>query len=170
MASNTRRSARNQPLPAEEGEILRNLRGYALYARTKELFDAGWTLAAIGAVFDPKKARTTVKNWVDIAGEAEITSNLPPVARPTLATPEIYVPKRPASPGITPDDLNTIQTLAPIARKYRSSMAHNHKAAIANRELTEICERLAASGVYVRELADAAGVTYRAMARRLGRP
>jgi lambda repressor-like predicted transcriptional regulator len=40
---------------------------------------------------------------------------------------------------------------------------------MANDELTELCASLHRSGVSVRELSQAAGVTYRAMARRLGR-
>lgn len=168
MSTTSRRSARNQPIPPEEGAILRGLRGYSLYARTKQLYQAGWTLAAIGAVFDPPKARTTIKNWVDIASDTANSLDLPPVAVPTLLTPEIYVPKRPKSPGIDPGDLLQIQTLAPIARKYRSSMNPAHAAALANENLTILCKRLRADNVTVQELADAAGVTYRAMARRLG--
>jgi hypothetical protein len=41
--------------------------------------------------------------------------------------------------------------------------------ATANEELTIICTRLYESNVTVRELSAAAGVTYRAMARRLGK-
>lgn len=170
MPSNTRRSARNQALPTPEAEILANLRGFRLFNRAKALFEAGWTLASIGKAFDPEKPRTTVKSWVDKGDSALQAPDLPEIPVPEYATPPEYVHKRPKSPGISPDDLDTIRTLAPIARKYRSSMSPAHKAAVANRELTEICERLAAADVTVRELADAAGVSYRAMARRLGRP
>jgi lambda repressor-like predicted transcriptional regulator len=48
-------------------------------------------------------------------------------------------------------------------------MASMTAAALANSELTHITASLHATGVPVRELANAAGVTYRAMARRLGK-
>jgi hypothetical protein len=48
-------------------------------------------------------------------------------------------------------------------------MLDNAPVAIANTELGQICLDLYAKNVTVRELAAAAGVTYRAMARRLGK-
>jgi hypothetical protein len=48
-------------------------------------------------------------------------------------------------------------------------MTPNSPQALANDELTIICTRLYESNVPVRELAEVAGVTYRAMARRLGK-
>jgi DNA-binding Xre family transcriptional regulator len=48
-------------------------------------------------------------------------------------------------------------------------MLENAPAAIANAELEKICRELNARNVSVKELAEAAGVTYRAMARRLGK-
>jgi hypothetical protein len=170
MSTTNRRSARNQALPTQEVEILAVLRGFRLYNRASALFDAGWTLASIGKAFNPSKPRTTIKSWVDRGDSSVPDPELPEIPCPEYATPAEYIPKRPKSPGISPADLDTIQKLAPIARKYRSSMSDAHKAAVANRELTEICERLVAADVTVRELAEAAGVTYRAMARRLGRP
>jgi lambda repressor-like predicted transcriptional regulator len=46
-------------------------------------------------------------------------------------------------------------------------MASGAAATVANDQLTAICLRLHANGVSIRELAQAAGVTYRAMYKRL---
>ena len=171
-----RRPARNQALPQIEADTLRSLRGYHLYRHIYALYCVGWTLRAIGEAFNPPKSRSTVQSWVDRGREAETSP--PPVSRiggatvvvqPEFATPITYVPVKSPSPGIPPADLKRIQELAPIARKFRGSMSPRHTAAIANQELTDLCERLQTSGVTITELASAAGVTYRAMAKRLGR-
>jgi hypothetical protein len=169
MSTPDRRSARNQALPAEEVAILRSLKGFNLYARVLEIYTAGWTLRAIGEAFDPPKARSTVKSWAEKAENSKITVVLPPVEAPTLITPAVYVPVRPISPGISTSDLTKIQDLAPISRKYRSGMSPLHRAALANQGLTDTCLALYDTGVSIRELSEAAGVTYRAMAKRLGR-
>lgn len=168
MSPSTRRPARSQLLPPEEVVNLLSLRGFDLYRRVWALFEAGWTLRAIGEAFTPPKARSTVQSWVDKGREVPGLS-IKDVPIPTLATPPAYVPVKPVSPGISPADLDAITELAPIARKYRSGMSPKHKAALANQKLTDICTRLYASKVSITELASAAGVTYRAMAKRLGR-
>lgn len=73
------------------------------------------------------------------------------------------------SPRIPQNLQKKIAQLAPLARRYRARANPNGAYAMANDELTEICISLHRSGVSVRELSQAAGVTYRAMARRLGR-
>jgi len=172
MTSLTRRSARNQHLPEKEVAHLQNLKGFSLYRHVWALYEAGWTLRAIGEAFDPPKSRSTIQSWVNKGREvapATITTITDFVEAPTLATPPTYIPVRPVSPGISLTDLAEIQRLAPIARRYRAGMSPKHKAALANSDLTAICSRLYASNVSVTELASAAGVTYRAMAKRLGR-
>jgi hypothetical protein len=91
------------------------------------------------------------------------------VQAPKLATEAVYTPKRPTSPGISKSELERIQELAPISRRFRSGMAPQHRASLANEELTGLVSSLYDGGVSIRELASAAGVTYRAMAKRLGR-
>jgi hypothetical protein len=61
-----------------------------------------------------------------------------------------------------------ISQLAPLARRYRARANPYGVYAVANEELTVICKDLFENGTTVRELAEAAGVTYRAMARRIG--
>jgi hypothetical protein len=163
-----RRIARQQLLPVEEISVLRSLWDEELYARIRALFDAGWTLDAIGQAFEPPRRRSTVRYWANrtVRGEyPEIISSIP---RPRLK-PRGYVSRRPKSPGIPPTELTQIKALAPLARRYRAKMNPSSPEAIANLSLTEICISLIESNVTVKELAEAAGVTYRAMARRLGR-
>jgi hypothetical protein len=71
------------------------------------------------------------------------------------------------SPGIQPDTLEIIQELAPTARAYRARMARTSAAAVANDRLTALCILQHQNGVSIKELAQAAGVTYRAMYKRI---
>ena len=156
-----RRSARSQSLPQSEQEYLRTLSGLDLKLRCRDLFNAGWTLAAIGEPLD--KQRSTIRFWV---------TNTPDISSPrqkALPTPvdKSYVPKKPKSPGISPADVNRLAYLAPLARRYRARMTSTHISAQANIEFTELSRALHAKNVPIQEIADAAGVTYRAMFRRI---
>lgn len=164
----TRRAAREQALPQNETALLNDLTPPALYVRCKELYEAGWTLRAIGEALTPPRSRSTVRSWV-LKETPPTLFEAPAPATPELKTPAVYEPKRAPSPGIPLFELSIIQTNAPVARKFRSGMSPLHKAALANQALTDTCQKLHAEGVPVQELADAAGVTYKAMARRLGR-
>jgi len=75
----------------------------------------------------------------------------------------------PTKPRISPAQKNKIARLAPLARRYRAKTSPNGTYARSNVELTDLCKNLYYSGASVRELSNAASVTYRAMARRLGR-
>jgi hypothetical protein len=152
-----RRSARNQSLPIEEQKLLLKLKGTELKARCYNLFEAGWTLSAIGTPLG--KGRSTVRSWV--------TSGPYPTQDVPQPEDRSYVPKKPKNPGLPPATINAIQELAPLARKYRSRLPQNHPSTIANQDLTSLCTLLHESGVPLQELADAAGVTYRAMYRRV---
>jgi hypothetical protein len=166
-----RRPARNQALPQQEVEYLNSLDQDALIQRANELYRQGWTLQSIGDSLTPPRSRSTVRSWV--LRYQLPTSERPapaPLPSPNYAThPDGYQSRRPASPGILPDELTLIQELAPIARQYRSKMPNASAAAVANDRLTGICVRLYTSGVPIRELANAAGVTYRAMSKRVKR-
>lgn len=161
-----RRPARKQALPSDEVSLLNSLFDEELYTRVRSLYAAGWTLQAIGDAFDPPRSRTTVRYWCNRThSPSPLTDALPaPRYKPTG-----YVSRRPKSPGIPEETRREIAYLAELARKYRAKMSPVSPQAIANEELTRICLDLYAAKVPVRELAEAAGVTYRAMARRLGR-
>lgn len=164
----TRRAARSQPLPPEEASLLRTLDGSRLYTRCAQLFNAGWTLQAIGDAFDPPRRRSTVRTWVSRPHAPAPTDR--PLPRPQHRTPlGGYRRQTPVSPGLTTADRARIAELAPLARRYRSRMASDSAYAVANAELTRLCFDLHYDHVTVTELAQAAGVTYRAMYRRLGK-
>jgi hypothetical protein len=163
-----RRIAREQALPVEESAVLNSLWDEELYTRIRALYDAGWTLDAIGQAFEPPRRRSTIRYWANRTVHGEYPQIVSSIPRPRLK-PRGYVSRRPKSPGIPPTELTQIKALAPLARRYRSKMSATTSEAIANRSLTEICMSLVESNVTVKELAEAAGVTYRAMARRLGR-
>lgn len=153
-----RKSARNQPLPIEEVAVLRSLAGHHLKARCRALFDAGWTLSAIGAPLG--KQRSTIRLWV---------TSIDPMPGVNVPAPvdKTYVPKKEPSPGLSAGELARIAELAPLARKYRSKLPDTHASTKANYELTAMCMELHRNHVSIQELATAAGVTYRAMYRRI---
>ena len=169
-----RRSARNQPLPPEEKRYLRSLPQEDLIKRVHDLYHEGWTLQAIGDSLTPPRPRSTVRSWLlRFTPPTErdlVDAPIQPVPTPSpdyKTHPEGYQKTTPPSPGILPDEAELIQSIAPIARQYRAKMSTSSAAAVANDQLTAICLRLHANGVPVKDLAKAAGVTYRAMYRRI---
>lgn len=167
----TRRPARGQELPTSEVEFLRSLRDQRdIDVRCLVLYQAGWPLRSIGEALPTPRPRSTIRTWVERAHRLSRPDTASyPVPTPTLATPEVYIPRRTPSPGISPEDLDKLQTLAPLAKTFRARMSPNHPARLANHWLTDLAKELHANGVSVQELANATGVTYRAMAKRLGK-
>lgn len=166
----SRRTARGQQLPPAEVELLNSLSKNQKVARVYDLFNVGWSLQNIGDALHPKRPKTTIRTWVQRADANP--SNLEridaPIPTPKLKTPEGgYQKKRPESPGIPQDTLEIIQELAPIARTYRAKMSTTSAAAVANDRLTALCILQNQNGVSIKELAHAAGVTYRAMYKRI---
>jgi hypothetical protein len=163
-----RRSARDLDLPEEEKSTLavdcdtkakRN-------CRARQLFEAGWTLRAIGEAFTPPYRRSTVKYWVE-QGDYVHRINVPIPAPNTKPTG--YQRKKPISPGIPADTQKRLAYLAPLARYFRSGMASTSVNAQANQEFNALVHELFASNVTIAEIAKASNVTFRAIARRLGR-
>jgi len=165
-----RRTARSQPLPPAEVEYLNSLTIDALIPRVNALYNAGWALQAIGECLSPRRPRSTVRSWVVKAAElgAQEVVNAPTIPSPIHKTSaEGYQKRRPTSPGIPEDTFDEIGSLSLLARGYRAKMASTSAAAVANRRLSDICKKLHKNGVGIRELAAAAGVTYRAMYKRV---
>jgi len=187
---------KTERLPDEECVYLRGLSGALRARRVAELASAGWSLAAIGDAFDPPRTRSTVKSWITrltpdlpssdsdssetllVTAESSRPVPLPGQSSPSSAGAAVQVKVTgrrerrvfdPRSPIMTPDERRKIKELAPIARRYRARANPSGIFARANDELTVITQDLYSRGASVRELAQAAGVTYRAMARRLGR-
>lgn len=172
MVNVERRPARGQNLPGHEVALLHTLSGKALHQRCALLFSQGWTLQTIGESLNPPRPRSTVHVWVNAQLAAIDKAAASTVVAPTY--PERVNQKTPrpkrVSPGISEDVRRRIAELAPVARRYRARVAPMSQPALANGEMSHLCNTLYSSGVTIRELANAAGVTYRAMARRLGRP
>jgi hypothetical protein len=90
-----------------------------------------------------------------------------PIPMPKPKAEEGNYQKKRNSPGISSKILEDIENLAPLARTFRSRMASTSAPAVANQRLTELCKDLHSRNVSIRELAEAAGVTYRAMYKRV---
>lgn len=163
-----RRPARSQTLPSSEVALLRSLTKRQRNARSLALFENGWTLQSIGDAFEPPIRRSTVKYWIQTAS---IEDNVDvPIPNPKFKTPKGgYQRKKPPSPGISSSDEARLGQLAPLARSYRAGMASTHPAALANQEFNALVHELADQNVTPAEIARAANVTFRAIARRLGR-
>jgi len=166
MEDKARVAARGQALPPSEASLLAGLQPRAVRQRCADLYKAGWTLDAIGNALVPPRGRSTVRSWV-AKSTSTLKETLPPLPLPTARPAHKSAPT--THPGIPEATVSRIRELAPLARHYRSRTASTSTAARANTELTALCLSLHASGVTTAELARAAGVTYRAMARRLGR-
>lgn len=169
-------------LPPEEVSILSTLSGQQLRSRVRDLYDAGWPLSSIGEALTPPKPRSTIHLWVKQSSPSSlpIPSSPPSSDSSTLGTPENSLLDTQSDqhqrrrrrrlytePTISPQDLATIRRLSPLARRYRSKANPSGQYAIANQDLTILCRSLYKSGTSIRELAEAAEVTYKAMERRV---
>lgn len=168
-----RTAARRAELPEGEATLLRGLPAAARNARLRDLYEAGWSLSSLAAAFTPARPRTTIRAWVTSAGASDDT--LPPVPRPaapkavTAAQRDVrrFAAPRRRRMGLPPDASTEIATLAPLARRHRPRTSPNNPARLANEGLTRLTRSLYARGASIPELAEAAGVTYRAMRRRV---
>ena len=181
--------SKTERLPEDECVYLRGLSGVARNQRAASLVANGWSLAALGDAFTPPKTRSTIKSWIKSSSSssahstitaAQSSTSLPlypqrPVPRPQSNTDpsrpqrrerRVYDPKAPLMPE---DAKKRIREIAPTARRYRARVNPEGIFARSNAELTQIAVDLHSRGVSIRELAVTAGVTYRAMARRVGK-
>ena len=167
----TRHPARSQALPPDEASRLRALSPAPTdqHARARDLFQAGWTLQAIGAAFSPPRARSTVKAWIDRTPATAPRSEPPVTHPPTRPTAEPTPHRRVASgtPALTATEADRLFTLQTLARRYRAKHPPEHPSARANQELTILVQSLYASGVTIQQLASAAHVTHHAMSKRV---
>ena len=168
----SRRSARLQSIPKKEADFLNSLSGPNLHKRVSTLFHAGWTLASIGEALTPPKGRSTIKSWVDRYPQRDLL--LYPldvdVPIPRLRTPDGgYQRLTPVSPGVPSDIADVLKEIAPIAKNYRARMSSVTKEYQANEEMDRITRELKANDVSIADIARAAGVTHRAIARRLSK-
>jgi hypothetical protein len=164
----TRRSARDLPLPNNEVTLLTSLRRPELLTRVHLLYNKGWTLQAIGNAFTPAKRRSTVKAWVD-QKDTRHPINVP-IPDPVHKTPKNgYQRLTPVSPGVPADVADVLKELAPMARRYRARMPSTSREFQANERMDQIVQDLKSNNVSIADIARAADVTHRAIARRLNK-
>lgn len=164
---------KNTPkLPKDEVKFLENLSQNELQSRLLALHEAGWSLNVLGRSFRPSKPKTTIHFWIKKAEKVEQKRDipLPPPKSLTTSVPTKTAPRlRSISPGVPPDMRPRLRHLSEQARRYRARTPAGSPLALANDELTAVARTLKSMGVPTAAIAEAAGVSYRAMARRLSK-
>jgi hypothetical protein len=163
---------RTQPLlPEDEIRFLESLPTPQLHTRLAHLHAHGWSLSTIARSLNPPKPKTTVHYWIqNAATDAEQRRALPepPPTSLTMAVPTYKAPRtRSVSPNVPPDIRPKLRELSEKSKRFRAKTPKGSETARANQELTKIALELHAHGVPTSKIAAAAGVTYRAMARRI---
>lgn len=157
-------------LPYDELVFLESLDEESRYARFKALWENGWSLASIGLSLTPPRPKTTIHFWISRAPEQ---TQFRPLPVPPEITPAKNSPAptrlRTISPMVPADLKPKLQQLAALAQRYRARCAPDSPQALANEELTTIARTLRSMGVPTVDIAEAAGVSYRAMAKRLSK-
>jgi hypothetical protein len=159
-------------LPKDEVSFINSLGRPELELRLRALWEAGWSLSIIGESLTPPRPKTTVHFWVKRAPSVEQKRSIPPPPPRSLTTsvPTKNAPRlRSISPGVPPEMKPRLLELATLARRYRARTMPDSPLAQANRDLTATAIALRSMGVPTAAIAEAAGVSYRAMARRLSR-
>ena len=158
-------------LPADEIAFLDALPQHLMQARLAMLHRAGWSLSTIGRSFNPPKPKTTIHFWIKNSINDPSLSRRAVPAPPLSITAAVPTPRAPRtrsiSPRVPPDLRPRLRELGTLARRYRAKTPSSSPLAQANRELTDLALTLRSRGVSTADIADAAGVSYRAMARRI---
>jgi hypothetical protein len=129
-------------LPASEIDFLNSLAISHRDSRLAVLHEAGWSFAVLAKALN--KPKTTIHFWTKHA-----------IKDPTMSLNPI------------PDIRPRLRELSLLSRRYRARTPYNSPIAVANREMTSLAVNLYAKGVPTADIANAAGVSYRAMARRI---
>jgi hypothetical protein len=165
------KSMLNPPkLPIEEVVYLSTLTRSEMESRLRGLWKAGWSLGVIGSSLSPAVPKTTIHFWVRRAPDVKQLRALPlpPPKSLTTSVPTKHAPRlRSVSPGVPPELRIKLKELSALSKRYRAKTSPTSPLAQANNELTQIARQLKNRGVPTAAIAEAAGVTYRAMARRL---
>jgi len=157
-------------LPADEVRFLSSLEPELLHSRLRALWEAGWSLKIIADSLEPQRPKSTVHFWVQNATPQEQRRAIPPTPPKSLTTtaPLLNSPRlRSISPSVPPELKAHLQELAVLANRYRAKTPPDSPFAKANQELTHVARMLYNRGVPAADIAEAAGITYRAIARRL---
>ena len=159
-------------LPKDEVSFIDSLERPAAESRLRALWEAGWSLSILGDSLSPARPKTTIHFWVKRATPEEQKRPIPPPPPRSLTTsvPTKNAPRiRSVSPGVPPDMKPRLKELATLARRYRARTLPDSPLAKANQDLTAMAVALRFMGVPTAAIAEAAGVSYRAMARRLSK-
>jgi hypothetical protein len=156
-------------LPASEIDFLNSLAISHRDSRLAVLHEAGWSFAVLAKALN--KPKTTIHFWTKHAIK-DPTMSLNPIPRPTTSITSAFpvpysVRVRTISPKVPPDIRPRLRELSLLSRRYRARTPYNSPIAVANREMTSLAVNLYAKGVPTADIANAAGVSYRAMARRI---
>lgn len=161
------------PLPQSEIDylaVLASTNSKALHSRLRALWEAGWSLSVLGNALSPKRPRATIHYWVRKADVLPQIKEIPSVefSKPLTAALLGVVPAktRTIAPSVTPEVAARLRSLSLQARRYRSRTTEGNKFAVANREFTALVKELRSQGVPAVDIAEAAGISYRAVARR----
>lgn len=156
-------------LPDDELAFLHALPTHLRDARLAMLHRSGWSLSALGRSLSVPK--TTIHFWVRNSTSDPSLDRRAIPAPPlpiTASVPSLRAPRtRSISPKVPPTLRPRLKELGVQARRYRARTPFNSPIAQANRELTRLAIELRHRGVPTSDIADAAGVSYRAMARRI---
>lgn len=159
-------------VPIDEIIYISTLTRLEMESRLRSLWKAGWSLNVIGSSLNPTVPKTTVHFWVRRAPDVKQLKAvpLPPPKSLTTSVPTKHAPRlRSISPGVPPEIRIRLRELSALSKRYRAKTAPSSPLAQANNELTQIARQLRNRGVPTATIAEAAGVTYRAMARRLSK-
>jgi hypothetical protein len=159
-------------LPQDEVTFIAALPRPEAEARLRALWEAGWSLQILGSSLNPPRPKTTIHFWVKRAESVEQQRVIPapPPKSLTTSVPTKSAPRlRSISPGVPSDMRPRLRELSAQAKRYRAKTAPDSPLALANDELTAIARTLRSMGVPTAAIAEAAGVSYRAMARRLSK-
>jgi hypothetical protein len=159
-------------LPQDEVTFIAALPRPEAESRLRSLWEAGWSLQVLGNSLNPQRPKTTIHFWVKRAETIEQQRPIPtpPPKSLTTSVPTKSAPRlRSISPGVPADMRPRLKQLSDLAKRYRAKTAPDSPLAQANDELTAIARTLRSMGVPTASIAEAAGVSYRAMARRLSK-
>lgn len=159
-------------LPIEEVIYISTLTRSEMESRLRVLWKSGWSLGVIGNSLSPAVPKTTIHFWVRRSADVKQLRAvpLPPPKSLTTSVPTKHAPRlRSVSPGVPPELRIHFRELSALSKRYRAKTAPSSPLALANDELTQIARQLRNRGVPTATIAEAAGVTYRAMARRLSK-
>lgn len=157
-------------VPTDEKAFLNSLPKEQRNKRLRALWEAGWSLSILGASLFPKRGKTTIHFWIvniESGEQRRAVPEPPPKSLSSLTPLTISARVRSISPAVPPHLKPKIKELSRLSKRYRARTPENSPFAIANRELTDLAKSLRERGVPTSIIAEAAGVSYRAMAKRL---